>query len=410
MDSRLVGSLSREARLLLLTAAGSEQDAALHTLLREEIRWPVVLELARREGASAVLWQRVHGLAAEIPAEVAETLRRAAWLAEFRQAMLEQRLGEALTVLSEAEVSVMLLKGAALVCTVYGSFAARPMADLDLLVDPARAAHAQQLLIASGWKESVFATRERFYRGHQHLPPLEDARNAGASLELHTDLFFRGHPFPHLLERMWESAAPVRVAGASVLAPHTHHQLVHLCLHYAWSHMLRAGTWRTFRDLRAILGTGAVAWEEVLPLARETQASSCCYWTLRLAWNLGGVSVPEGVLEALRPPLAEPTLATLERHFAHEMLASESLCPSVRLSQAAWRLAIQPEWSGHGRIRPWDRETHFSEGPAEGDAQRGGRKLLSHLRQLPAWGRYLTSLLGTSSGDRRDSYVRVAHG
>ncbi|MGI9179644.1 MAG: nucleotidyltransferase family protein [Longimicrobiaceae bacterium] len=392
-----LSSLSPEAQLVLLAAGGPAHEDQIAALLRAGLRWPLVLEIARREGAVTILWQRLQSLPqTELPSGAA-SLRTRVMLSEFRQQYLGQRLDEALEVLSDAGIRVLLLKGAALALTVYGSFARRPMGDLDLLVEPARAAEAQQLLLANGWKESRFATREQFYSDHHHLPPLDDARGTGIELELHTDLFFRGHPFQPLPAKMWEGALPLPGRSGTVLVPRLVHQHVYLCIHFAWSHMLTSGGWRTFRDVNAILSAGGAQWDEFTRLARETRAASCCYWTLRLARNLVGVEVPEEVLKSLQPPLPERVLPGLERHFTHEMLPTESVCPSVRVGYAAWELAIRPEWSGHGAVRPWSRVPHFTEGIATEPAAHGGQKLVAHLRKLSAWGRYLRTLAGSTS-------------
>ena len=128
-----LASLSPEAQLLLLTAGGEKNDQAIRALARAAAR----LGEARRgsseqERATPVLWRRVSAIAS-LPEE-AQPLHRMSMVSEFRMSHLESRLLSALDTLAEAEIEPVLLKGAALALTVYGSFVARPMSDVDLLV------------------------------------------------------------------------------------------------------------------------------------------------------------------------------------------------------------------------------------------------------------------------------------
>src|SRR5688500_6301851 len=128
-------TLSPEARLLLLTAGGAQNDSAIHQLLERELDWTRVLAIAERERAVWPLWQRIGRIAPKrAPPVAADQLQRLAMVAEFRLRMLEQRLGESLAVLENAGIDVLLFKGAALAPMVYGDFVLRPMGDLDLLL------------------------------------------------------------------------------------------------------------------------------------------------------------------------------------------------------------------------------------------------------------------------------------
>src|SRR5205807_452529 len=81
-------------------------------------------------------------------------------------------------------------------------------------------------------------------------------------------------------------------------------------------HQHRWGGWRAFRDV-AILTSGAhFPWEPFVTLARDSHATTACYWALRLARSLAGVSVPPGVLRALRPHRPELLTQRLEYHYA----------------------------------------------------------------------------------------------
>lgn len=404
--------LSPEAELLLLTAGsasvgggggaangagparsqgrGSER---IRELLRGPLDWEKLGWLAERERAAPVLWgllQGIQGGQGKLPEEAAH-LQRLAMVSEFRMMHLEQRLAVSLDALSAAGIDVMLLKGAALAITVYGSFARRPMVDVDILVHEDEAFRAREVLLGEGWISTETEELESFYRRHHHLPTLVDGRGMETELELHTGLFFEGNPFDFPMSDLWKRAVPVSSRGSRVFVPSQQDQLLHLCLHFAWSHMMASGAWRTFRDLRALIATREPDWDAFVALAKKSRGASCCYWTLRLAHDLVDVRVPEEVLRALRPPLSAAMLDRVERHFAYTLLPFEVPCPSVFVARTMWRTGVQPRWSGHGSVRPWERNEDLLLGGNRPDSF--GRRTLNQLRNTKAWWRYARSVL-----------------
>lgn len=385
--------LSPEAQVLLLSAGGARNDARLRALLAGPFDWDTLVALAARERAAPVLWTRLRAAlgANDALAAGAAPLERLARVSDFRMLHLEQRLAESLGALAGEGIDAMLLKGAALAITLYGSFTRRPMFDLDLLLRPGTAPRAREVLLGAGWETTELEDLREFFAGHHHLPALADASGTGVQLELHTALFFVGHPFRLTPEALWERGVRISVGPYSAWAPSTHDQLLHLCLHFAWSHMMTAGAWRAFRDVDALVASGRVEWPGFVMLARESRGASCCYWTLRLARALSGVEVPDAVLAELAPPLPGSVRDRVERHFATSLFPTEASCPSVAASYAMWRLGVRPGWSGHGGVRPWDRADDLL--VATRPRQSSARRLADQVRNVGAWRRYLGMVL-----------------
>ena len=390
-----LASLTPEARLILLTAGGPQNDGAIRRLLEAgEIDWPRLLDVAESEKASLPLWQRVQRLGAQssVPADIAAAMQRRAMVTEFRMRMLEQRLGEVLEVLQHAKIDALLFKGAALAPMVYGDFVLRPMGDLDLLIDPAQAEEARRLLLASGWRWTHDPKLDSFYEGHHHLPPLVDARGTGTILELHTGLFFKGNPFRFDPEVIRKGARTVRLQRWTVQIPGTLHLLLHTCLHFAWSHVLRKGAWRAFRDVDVLIGSQKIDWPAFVDVAKETRGTTCAYWTFRMARTLSGVEVPHEAMEALRPPVSEFVARRLEQHYAYEVFEAESRCPSEPLRTLMWEAGIQPRWSGHGAIRPWQRDESYEPTLRRPSMAESIASSQSGLRGAAAVARYMLSV------------------
>jgi len=391
--ARRLPAIPPEEELLLLTAGGPANDAAIRGIARASVDWQRFLGLAQLERAVPVIYPRLRHLAGDaVQADVLEQMRRLALVSDFAMLHLDSRLGESLRTLLNAGIRVMLLKGAALAHTAYAGIRQRPMSDIDLLVDPSNAHLARRLMLESGWREIVGGIPDAVYDRHHHLPPLYDTKSPDLQLEIHTALFPERQPFAFDARDLWARAKPLGTAFPEVFAPDAVHLLLHACLHFLWSHQGRFGVWRTVRDIDVLTRNAAVDWSAFVAAARATRGATSCYWTLRIATVASGIEVPADVVKELRPPRSAYVLEAVERHFLRNLFPVEFACPSVTLDHALWELAVMPSWSGHGEIRPWDEEPNFVVPRAENDPVRVIPKR-ERVRRLLASPGYIRTLL-----------------
>lgn len=336
-----------EARLVFLCAGPRTNDAEI-ARIAGSIRWGSVTHLAVAARALPVVTRRIRAAVGGKLPEAAADMERLAMVEEFELQRMDERLDETIAAFEAANVRTLLLKGAALARSVYASIVDRPMLDLDVLVSAADSGAARAAALSSGWVGNDERRYAPFFSTHHHLPAFRDGRGTRALLELHTGLFPAGHPFGLRGDAMIDRA----VAARGVLIPSAEDHLVYLCGHWVWSHMMNGGAWRAFRDVAALIERSGLDWDLCVERARSANATTCVYWTLRLARRMAGVAVPAAVLAAMRPPTPELLLGRLERYFTWQ-LAEGHTCPSVRLSELLWSAALRPRWSGHGRARPW---------------------------------------------------------
>jgi hypothetical protein len=364
--------------------------------LAEIESWPRLLQVASDENAVIALRDHLKRVDSKaLPPGLERFIAICALDRKLRMQLLEARLEECLAALNTAGIDVMLLKGGALACTVYGSFSARPMRDIDLLVRPDQADDARALMLERGWRAVSELPGDGSYGTHHHLPPLCDTDGKGLRLEIHRSLLPCGHPFRFTDEEIWRAARCVDVGDSRALVMHPVHHAVHIAIHFAWSHMLKMGAWHAFRDLAALTaGTGAsFDWDALTSTASRWGASGSCYWTLELATALADLVVPSSVLRQLQPPLPAVLRRPLMRHFAKGLVQSDPPCPSVRLDQTLWTLAMQPRRDGHGDVRPWSVSVDLVLALTERTRVDGEPVAASPLLQMRRSSRYLSALL-----------------
>ena len=387
--------LPDEARLLFLATRPDAvaQETYVAALASSRPNWRAIGALAEREKLLPILWSYMREHAELIPPEVRQAFQAQAAVTEFRMSLTESALEEVLQLLAAEGIRVMLLKGAGLAVTVYGSFARRPMGDFDILVPAADAERAWKAMRKVGWSLELEGG-DQFYQSHHHLPALLDPKGLKLVLEIHRAMLPPTGPFLLDETELWRDARPVRVGGTEAWVPADHHQFLHLSVHFAWSNMF-GGIGRTVRDVATIVAAGPVDWDRVMEVVTRARARSCTYWMLEITRTLSGSEIPDGVLDELRPIRSRAASTVLERSYI--LTGLFGACPSLRARQALWSAGIRPKASGHGSARPWQanelfkRVFHLDTPSSLGDRLKGqlhaGRRWWDFVRSVASPGR-----------------------
>jgi hypothetical protein len=352
--------------------------------------WERIIAFALAENAVTVLNARMNTLPrGVVPADARERVARLALIWNFKLRLLERRLVESLAVLARADIEVVLLKGAALALTTYRGFVDRPMADIDLVVDAAKARRAWDLMLQTGWICDTSEHAEAAWTNHHHLPPLSDTSGSALRLEIHIAPIAGDHPFAMDFQDLRASSQELTIGGQRVRVPAAQFLAVHACIHFAWSHRFAGGRLNVFRDLAALHASGALSWDGLVAAAHRTHSEACCYWTLRLARALADLPVPNDILAELSPPLTARVRSVLEQHISQLVLRSECACPSAGLRDRMWALALQVTRPRPEEPARWGVQETGSPGSLRGPLRRVG----AHILRVPRWSRYVTSLL-----------------
>lgn len=190
------GNVDRERAVsLLLLLSRIEFTDEEKVRVREECAsfdgWKLFTDLAVRHGVAALVWQNFSDLSlnSHVPEAERIILEGLRFKSIARVTYITSVAAEVTAALEKEGIRVVLLKGLALEHTVYGSRGLRQMSDADMLVAPADALRARDILVRTGF--ASMPLKSKLYRHiildlGNHLPEL---RRGGMSVDLHYRLF-----------------------------------------------------------------------------------------------------------------------------------------------------------------------------------------------------------------------------
>ncbi|MFQ5581010.1 MAG: nucleotidyltransferase family protein [Mariprofundaceae bacterium] len=299
---KILAPRSRLCQLLSSRAPSSED-------LKDGQLWGA----AMREGMDQLLWSAMQQQR-EIAAD--HEFREASEANQYHQAaqFLRRRhaCGQVLSALRRTGIPVLCMRGLAVSEPLYGENAPlRPQSDIDLLLSEARMLDAKQALWDIGFRPHQ-SYRNIYFRG---------------------DIMLDLHHEPLGMERIraWQYLTPLRasdffkyaeegeLAGekALLVSPRVH--LPYLCFH-ALKHSFERLIWLYDIALLANSIDAAGQWDEVLAGIREYRLQRPCYYALAYVGEYLGASVPERLLNDIRPDMGFIERRLFARHMNHEVI------------------------------------------------------------------------------------------
>jgi hypothetical protein len=210
-------------------------------------------------------------------------------------------LGEAdraIEALSGAGISVLVLKGAALLGSVY-DLGERAMEDVDLLVSPRHAAAAERALRRAGFSRGGDPRRPL---GSRHHHACAFARDPNLRIDLHTAIAYPPR-WRLTAEALFSRAVAWPLATAArnsvVRRPATEDLLIHPAVHAVSSELQTDD--RAILDLQQIAECLLPDWAEVVARADHVRASVALWLLLAHASHQTGRPVSEWAEARLQP-------------------------------------------------------------------------------------------------------------
>ncbi|MBI4767436.1 MAG: nucleotidyltransferase family protein [Deltaproteobacteria bacterium] len=316
-DERFLYFLRLDDRKLKIDLLGGLSDSD----------WEVFIEEAARHGLTPLFYHRLKVFPPEAP--IPDWVRRRLRLLYLQNAgrtmNLYQGLGKVLEVLGKNDIPVMALKGAHLARLVYGNIALRPMGDLDLLVKKKDLPRVEEKLLEIGL--ALTGTQKKNPEILHHLVYRWPGKEI--CVEVHWNIIGSAFPFNVDPEGLWNRARPAVFDGLEIKVLCPEDLLLHLCLHTARD-LYQTGL-RPFCDLLEVIrqNENKMDWDQVFLRSGEWGIGKFVYLTLKLTRELLGASVPEDLLETIRPHDFEEPIMDWAREQIFAVRARNSASPFI---------------------------------------------------------------------------------
>jgi hypothetical protein len=317
-------------------------------------RWGQVLNIADWHRLSPALYAHLEATSGA-PAAVLSALKRAYLANSARSLFLRSATATVSSALDRAEIPAMLLKGAALVETVYADPGRREMLDIDLLVPDDRLAEASTVLREIGYAPgpSTSGAGGAVSNGHVAVETHHDEALVGpdhlTAIELHRRITVSGEGSSFDVDGMWARARTVPATGHLVPSPED--LLIHVCFHFTRNRLggrarrrHTGGALAQLMDINLLVRGEALDWGKLAATAQAGGLGTRVFLGLFAASEVGS-PVPPEPLARLRPVGFDPELG--RRLVALRVLRAGDHLPvrSLRWMFTPSREALRRGWN-----------------------------------------------------------------
>lgn len=259
----------------LLLAALRQDHADGGSFPQTRPQWHALATASARTGLAGLILEKAAALDVQIPAPIAEHLRRAAFAVAAENVHLLRELENVVQTLHRAEIPVILLKGAALNLTAHARPDLRPMSDLDLLVRHADADRARRALETAGCHRGAPLLCDDFFPRFYYETEYFTAATRPARIDLHARPF---RPMRYACtvreDAFWRGAQAVCCGSFTVFIPRPSVMFIHLAAHAAFHGCSRL-VWLHDLQRFALHHGSNLDWTEVARISKK--------WSLTLA-------------------------------------------------------------------------------------------------------------------------------
>ncbi len=339
-------STSATCNLLCAQIGAWCREEPVRWLPMESDQWDALVAQARAEGVAGLLYTL---LPEDAPSSVRERLRADYQLQKTANLLYMEKLGQVVPALRDAGVRFVVVKGTALLATVYPDMGMRAMKDIDLLVHPEDVNILKPVMDHLGWQEEDEDIAGKgfgvHYRGESTF--IRQEGNILFRLEAHLDA--PGF-YPPSRRRIWERVTAVSGAGIDdmpVLTAPAH--LSYLCAHYYYHHCGSGLKWLV--DVARLISQ-IHSWHDAVVDAYEFGTTRPVHLALHDLSQMLKVPVPQHIVATLRflpMPISLRLLFEMCKrprlHYLGIRLLDLYRAPSwsVRLGYI-WRKVTAPRW------------------------------------------------------------------
>jgi len=282
-------------------------------LLGQDLDWPVLANYAHTIGLSPLLYDTIRETPdLAIPIETERFLKQSYHATATFNLFALHELSIVLDSVIPLNIPVVILKGAALLLSVYDNFALRPMVDLDLLIHFEDLEQTIETLADAGYLEQQPPPFHNYKGLFWNEVLLVSSGTSKMQVELHWNLVDNPYYARKLTtENLIAHSRINHAEGKELLLLAPEDQILHLCIHNTYHH--RNLLERSFVDIAFTADQYAneIDWDRLVNTATENDMTRAVVINLTLAANEWFASVPDEILRQL----GEPGIEFRERLF-----------------------------------------------------------------------------------------------
>jgi hypothetical protein len=264
---------------------------ALSKFLGEVQDWNKMVKLINSHGIIALAAYNIReaGLEKMIPGDAMATLDNGRLQSMIRNTWLTERWKEVNTILTNAEIKYVLLKGMALEHTLYGAKGLRQMNDTDILVRSEDSSKAWYLLQQEGFSQSLIKSplfKRIMGNIGEHMPPLY---KNGYAIEIHHRLYDPRLPDGKNFYNPIDDTEEILIGDTKAWVLTKKAQLVHLINHFEKHALGGDQQLRLYADIILLNKESAIKIPD-LHILNPSQNDKPKY--LKTAYKAGVTSIP----------------------------------------------------------------------------------------------------------------------
>jgi hypothetical protein len=288
---------------------------AIKDILGAGVDWDSLLKTAAWHRLTPLVSHHLRspGLAPLVPPAMIAKLSGVHYQSLARNMLLQDELCRLLAAFNKAGVPVIILKGSALLDSVYKDISLRPMSDLDLLVRPGDLGRVEALVLGMDYAYLTKKGNGAVSEGNRHLPNLGNQKK-GIFIEVHQHIVSTGDPGYFDISEFWARARPVRKQNTDALAFAPEDMLLHLAIKFLSDRRFQSqAALGQLCDISETIKHHAdsLDWELIVSVSTSKGFAAGMHSVLYGCQRVLGTAVPAGFMQRLCSERFDPGVADL---------------------------------------------------------------------------------------------------
>ena len=306
-------SLSKEDNLSLACARTDANTIEIREILKEKsLNWDYVMEYSIRHDIQPLLYWNLYQIDTEkeVPEKFMAILKKGYYRNVLRNMYIYDELGIVLNAFKDSGINVIVLKGAFLAEIVYKNIGLRSLHDIDLLIRNEDLQKVKKELAELGYDIPVHPTRLHEILNDQldinkeiHFTNQEKK----ILIDIHWDIIPSDIPLKIDINKFWNNAQSIKIAGIETLTLAVEDLLFHLVLHLD-KHMddncssVAPFQFKGFCDVAEVIKyyDGNINWKYLVQSSKNYRIEEEMYQILYIVNKFFGILLPEDVLRDLK--------------------------------------------------------------------------------------------------------------